>query len=298
IGSSGPDTFDATSTPGAHGWPIAFYESDGVTPLPDTDADGVPDTGTMATGGKVDVVVTVTVPGNVNPGDSERSLLTFSSSNDVTKSKTARAITTVPPPGVSIGPRAYLPLQPGDVAQVPMTARNTGGFPDTVELAASSHDGWTVTLLDAATLAPPQDSDGDGLVDTGVIPGLTARGIVAEIQGNLVAADLGTGEIKWSVSLGDSGWVTGTPAVAYGLVYAAFVTNAASSVSIFAVDEATGALVWRADANVGFTLRASTTIAVAAGNVYWYDFFGNSVHANDALTGALVWTYPMAATVY
>ena len=161
---------------------IAFYESDGVTPLPDTDADGVPDTGTMATGGKVDVVVTVTVPGNVNPGDSERSLLTFSSSNDVTKSKTARAITTVPPPGVSIGPRAYLPLQPGDVAQVPMTARNTGGFPDTVELAASSHDGWTVTLLDAATLAPLQDSDGDGLVDTGVIPGLTATGIVAEIH--------------------------------------------------------------------------------------------------------------------
>src|SRR5438876_227142 len=393
IGSSGPDTFDATSTPGAHGWPIAFYQSDGVTPLPDTDGDGVPDTGTMATGAKVDVVVTVTVPGNANLGDSERSLLTFTSSNDVTKSKTARAITTVPPPGVSIGPRAYLPLQPGDVAQVPMTARNTGGFPDTVELAASSHDGWTVTLLDAATLAPLQDSDGDGLVDTGVIPGLTARGIVAEIQvptnapleivdrtdvtasshadplatavssvviellvppspewpqfhhdrergginpvpfemdltrrwtaspggfqerwtapvisghtvffeemeGNLVAADLGTGEIKWSVSLGDSGWVTGTPAVAYGLVYAAFVTNSASSVSIFAVDEATGALVWRADSNVGFTFRASTTIAVAAGNVYWYDFLGNSVHANDALTGAPVWTYPMAATVY
>ncbi|TLY37482.1 MAG: hypothetical protein E6K61_12090, partial [Nitrospirae bacterium] len=98
------------------------------------------------------------------------------------KSKTARAITTVPPPGVSVGPRAYLPLQPGDVAQVPMTARNTGGFPDTVELAASSHNGWTVTLLDAATLAPLQDSDGDGLVDTGVIPGLTATGIVAEIH--------------------------------------------------------------------------------------------------------------------
>ncbi|TMA07088.1 MAG: hypothetical protein E6J93_00230, partial [Methanobacteriota archaeon] len=106
-----------------------------------------------------------------------------------------------------------------------------------------------------------------------------------EMEGNLVAADLGTGEIKWSVSLGDSGWVTGTPAVAYG-------------VSIFAVDEATGALVWRADSNVGFTFRASTTIAVAAGNVYWYDFLGNSVHANDALTGAPVWTYPMAATVY
>src|SRR5206468_3033910 len=94
------------------------------------------------------------------------------------------------------------------------------------------------------------------------------------------------------------GWVTGTPAVAYGLVYAAFVTNSAPSVSIFAVDEATGALVWRADSNVGFTFRASTTIAVAAGNVYWYDFLGNSVHANDALTGAPVWTYPMAATVY
>src|SRR2546426_205671 len=383
----------ASSTTGSHGLAIAFYQSDGITPLLDTDGDGVPDTGTMATGAKVDVVATVTVPGNVNPGDSERSLLTFTSSNDVTKLKTARAITTVPPPGVSIGPRAYLPLQPGDVAQVPMTARNTGGFPDTVELAASSNHGWTVTLLDAATLPPLQDSDRDGLVDTGAIPGLTATAIVAEIQvpanapleivdrtdvtasshadplatavssvviellgppspewpqfhhdrergginpvpfemdltrrwtaspggfeerwtapvvsghtvffeeieGNLVAADLGTGASEWPASAGAPGWVTGTPAGASGLVYAAFVTNFASSVSIFAVDEATGALVWRADANVGFTFRASTTIAVAAGNVYWYDFLGNSVHANDALTGAPLWTYTMAATVY
>src|SRR3989442_6266689 len=119
-----------------------------------------------------------------------------------------------------------------------------------------------------------------------------------EMEGIVVPADLGPGKTTRSVSLGDSGYPTGTPAVAYGLVYAASVTTRACWVSILAVDEATGALVWRADANVGFTFRASTTIAVAAGNVYWYDFFGNSVHANDALTGAPLWTYTMAATVY
>jgi len=40
-------------------------------------------------------------------------------------------------------PRAYFALQPGNTATAPMDARNKGGFPDTIELAATSSHGWT-----------------------------------------------------------------------------------------------------------------------------------------------------------
>src|SRR5205823_1935739 len=130
VGISGPDTFDATITAGAHGWAVGLYESDGVTPLPDTDSDGIPDTGSLATGASADVVIKVTVPVTVSPGDTELSKATFTSSNDLSRFKAEKLTTTVPLPGVSIEQRAYFPLQPGDTAAAPMDVRNKGGPPE------------------------------------------------------------------------------------------------------------------------------------------------------------------------
>ena len=387
IGISGPDTFDATVTLGTNGWAVGLWMADGVTPLGDTDGDTIPDTGSLATGESVNIVVSVDVPGTVSPGDTELSLVTFTSSNDPTRSKTAKFTTTVPPPGVSIGPRAYFPLLPGDTAQATMEARNTGGFPDTVELNASSANGWTVTLFEADGVTPLVDTDGDGLVDTGELVGLTSASIVVGVQvpsdapldtvdrtdvvassaadpaqtdvstvvielagppspewpqfhhdrersgvnpvpfempmterwrtnlggwaiqwtgaviadhtvfvsspsGSVYALDIGTGAVKWSSSLGTPGYISGTPAVAYGNVYVAMSTNGASSVTMFALDEATGNIVWSDEVFTGFA-EAFTTATVAAGNVYWYDFSGSTVHANDALSGRQLWTYSM-----
>src|SRR5438552_821947 len=182
VGVSGPDTFDATIPTGAHGWAVALYESDGVTPLPDTDGDGIPDTGSLATGASADVVIKVTVPATVNAGDTELSRVTFTSSNDVSRFKVQKLTTTVPVPGVSIGPRAYFPLQPGDTAAAPMDVRNKGGLPDTIELAPTSGHGWTVTIYQADGVTLLTDTDGDGLVDTGRLPGLTTLSVVVSIQ--------------------------------------------------------------------------------------------------------------------
>src|SRR5207253_8689830 len=68
VGISGPDTFDATITAGAHGWAVGLYESDGVTPLPDTDSDGIPDTGSLATGASADVGIMLIVTVHVSLG--------------------------------------------------------------------------------------------------------------------------------------------------------------------------------------------------------------------------------------
>ena len=394
VGVSGPDTFDATITTGAHGWAVALYESDGVTPLPDTDGDGIPDTGSLATGASADVVIKVTVPATVNAGDTELSRVTFTSSNDVSRFKVEKLTTTVPLPGVSIGPRAYFPLQPGDTAAAPMDVRNKGGLPDTIELAPTSGHGWTVTIYQADGVTLLTDTDGDGLVDTGQLPGLTTLSVVVSIQvpadapldmvdrtdvvassavdpnqtatssvvielaappskewpqfhhdrerggvnpepfqgpltpqwttsvgggfpiqwtgsiidghmvivtspaGVISALDLGTGTILWQKSFGSGGDISGTPAASNGVLYVTFVTSSNTAVSLLAIDEATGALKWQVDSNIGFAFSTFSTVAVAAGNVYWDDGFGFHLFANDATTGAPVWTFNLPAASF
>ena len=62
------DVVDIT-TVGPAGWTIKLFKADGITPLPDTDNDGIPDTGNLSAPGSTDLVVQVTVPSYVNPMD-------------------------------------------------------------------------------------------------------------------------------------------------------------------------------------------------------------------------------------
>lgn len=82
----------------------------------------------------------------------------------------------------------------------------------------------------------------------------------------------------WSADVG--GDVTGTPAVAYGRVYAGTFGG-----SVVALDAASGSELWRYEA--GFDVSAS--VAVDAGRVFFPDH-GGSVTALDAFTGAHLWT--------
>jgi outer membrane protein assembly factor BamB len=181
VGVSGPDTFDATVTLGALGWTADLYQADGVTPLSDTDGDTIPDTGSLATGEGVTVIARVTVPAGVNPGDKDTSLVTFTSSNDLSVHKTAKLTTTVPPPGVAVGPRAYFTPNPGDVVTTTMDVRNTGGFPDTIDMTATSAQGWDVVLFQADGVTPLDDTDSDGTPDVGLVPGLESASIVVQV---------------------------------------------------------------------------------------------------------------------
>src|SRR5207245_2405511 len=141
---------------------------------------GVPDTGSLATGASVDVIIRVTVPANVNPGDSDTAKATFTSSNDLTRSKVGKVTTTVPPPGVTVGPRAYFNPQPGDTVSANMQVTNTGGFPDTIDVVASSDLSWPVRLYQADGTTPLSDSNNDGIPDVGLVPGLQAVTIVVQ----------------------------------------------------------------------------------------------------------------------
>ncbi|HLY33262.1 MAG TPA: hypothetical protein VKQ07_01890, partial [Jatrophihabitantaceae bacterium] len=64
------DTFDVTLTANTFppGTTVALFKPDGVTPLTDTDGDGVPDTGPVPPGASVNIVVKVTIPETAPPG--------------------------------------------------------------------------------------------------------------------------------------------------------------------------------------------------------------------------------------
>ncbi len=192
VGHLGPDTFDATVSLGGRGWTTGLFAADGVTPLGDSDSDGLPDTGALDPWESTNVVVRVTVPAGALGGDSDEAMITFTSSADTAVSKTAVVATTVPPPGVEIGPSVYLPASAGDVLMAFLNVKNTGGFPDTMDIVSSSLAGWDYTLVQSDGVTPLADTDSDGLPDTGELPGLGSVLIG-------VIVDVPTGALEGSV---------------------------------------------------------------------------------------------------
>src|SRR5439155_2873591 len=116
--------------------------------------------------------------------------------------------------------------------------------------------------------------------------------------GVISALDLGTGTILWQKSFGSGGDICGTPAASNGGLYVTFVTSSNTAVSLLAIDEATGALKGRVDSNIGCAVSTFSTVAVGSGNVYWDDGFGFHLFANDATTGATVWTCHLAPACF
>jgi hypothetical protein len=83
-GELGSDTYDVTISTT---WPISLYTADGITPLTDTDGDGVFDTGSVSEGMAITVTARITTPALVNVGDANTMIVTACSSIDSSESK-------------------------------------------------------------------------------------------------------------------------------------------------------------------------------------------------------------------
>ena len=180
-GTSGADVFDAEVALGTKGWPVQLFGSDGSTPLGDSNSNGLPDTGSLTTGSSAIIVAKVVVPASSAVNDLETSIIRFTSSNDPSESKTVSLITFVTPPGVIMSPNSYNATAPGRTEKAVIELKNTGALVDVFDLRVSSPRGWSSSLLQADGVTPFTDTDGNGWIDTGPVPGLGNRTIVVSV---------------------------------------------------------------------------------------------------------------------
>ena len=107
--SSATDVFNITYSNPSSGYTVILYKADGITPLADTNGDGVPDVGQLAPGAFADLVAKITLADNLDSsGASETVVVTATSvkknaaTNTSASNTTSLVITEVRPAGVDI----------------------------------------------------------------------------------------------------------------------------------------------------------------------------------------------------
>jgi hypothetical protein len=94
-GELGPDTYDLAAT---SNWPLILFAADGMTPLVDTDGDGVIDTGAIPQASSVDVFAKVQAPSPGNAGDFTQTTITATSSLNTAKNRSVSMQSALPAP--------------------------------------------------------------------------------------------------------------------------------------------------------------------------------------------------------
>lgn len=182
---------DGSSTiPGS--WTVLFYRSDGVTPLVDTDFDGLDDVGPLAPGASIDVVVRVIIPGSQGAGGPFDAVVRAQSANTPAETNlTTDRILQVLPAGVDIGNYDGVAgttnnalvnqnADPGTSVDFALDVLNAGGASDNYNLSSAIPGGWTVTFY--------VDANSNGVLEPGELTPVTSTGpIAAGGETNLIA---------------------------------------------------------------------------------------------------------------
>lgn len=208
---NGTDTFDITLTGATFpvGSGYVLYQSDGVTPLTDSNGNGTPDTGPIAAGATTTVVLKLTLPPAASGGPYSVGKLARSESNpavtvtatDVLTSITANVVDLTnnsaggAAPGAGPGPEASAVIttatNPNATVRFTLYVNNNSASGDNFDLAASTDPtfatlalpaGWTVTFLNAGntviTNSGPVAGAGNALVYADVtVPAGYAAGL-------------------------------------------------------------------------------------------------------------------------
>ncbi len=175
---NGSDTFNITLSTGNFptGTSFVLYKSDGVTPLVDTNGDGIPDTGPIAAGASYTVIVKAVLPSNAagtgpfsvnktatsvyTPGVSQTAADTLTAITAATVDVTGNAPLGGPGvvgsgPGPEAAAQVTSAVNPGATTTFIVVANNTGPVADSYNVAASTvssfasqtlPSGWTVTF--------------------------------------------------------------------------------------------------------------------------------------------------------
>lgn len=198
---NGIDTFDITfgSSTFPAGTTFTLYQADGVTPLVDSNGNGVPDTGPLASAATYNVVLKAALPAGASGGPYSVQKTAASKADPTRTSTVTDTLTAITAnsvdltnnsagggaPGAGAGPEAAAVVtnsaNPGTTTRFTLYAANGSSVADTFNLQASTDPtfatlavptGWSVTFKDAS---------GAIISNTGVINGGANTVVYADV---------------------------------------------------------------------------------------------------------------------
>jgi trimeric autotransporter adhesin len=197
---NGTDTFDvAVGTGFPAGSAYTLYKADGVSPLLDTNGNGIPDTGPLAAGATYNVVLKVTLASGAVGGPysvSKTATSAFNPSVVVTATDTLSAVVAntvdltnnaagAGAPGAGAGveasPVTTNTVLPGATTRFTLVVNNTSSQGDTFNLAASTDASFASIALPTDWTVVFRDTAGTVITNTGVIAGGGNRVVYADV---------------------------------------------------------------------------------------------------------------------
>jgi uncharacterized repeat protein (TIGR01451 family) len=187
---NGTDVFDVTTGGSTFpaGTTFQLFQSDGVTPLSDSNGNGIPDTGPLAAGASTAVVMRATLPTAASGGPWQVQKTARSASDPLQSAVATDVLTSVAAntvdltnnsplpgaPGAGAGPEASFVDQqtvlPGNVARFTLYVNNTSGQPDNFNLDASTDPTFAALTLPAGWSVVFRNAANAVIVGTGAIP--------------------------------------------------------------------------------------------------------------------------------
>ena len=211
-----------------------------MTPLGDTDVDGIPDVGSLAPGDSATVVVRVVIPGNQPAGGPFDAMMRARSTNDPAQfNLTTDRIGSVVSSSVNIGnydgvagttTDALVSLNANPAASVDfaLDVINTSGGQDTFTLSSGLPGGWSVVYF--------ADANGNGVVDASETTPIAFVGPVAGFaEANVIArVDVPAGTVPGANPVSFTATSSNNPA-SFDTIGDEVVVNTSASV-VFAPD--------------------------------------------------------------
>lgn len=198
---NGSDSFDIAfgSSNFPAGTTFTLFQNDGVTPMLDTNGNGIPDTGPLAPGAAYSVVVKASLPVSATGGPYTLQK-TATSKADASQSATASDTLTAiagnsvdltndsassGSPGAGQGPEAAAVISntanPGTTTRFSLFVANGSSVSDSFDLAASTDSSFTAQNLPAGWQVVFRDSNGALVTNTGIIAAGQSRQIYADV---------------------------------------------------------------------------------------------------------------------
>jgi uncharacterized repeat protein (TIGR01451 family) len=198
---NGSDSFNISTLASTFpaGTTFQLFQADGVTPLSDSNGDGTPDTGPLAAGGAVNVVIKATLPTGSTGGPytvqskavsrvdptklaTATNTLTSISGNivDLTNDTAGAAA-----PGYGAGPEALpaatLPVAPGGTGRYTLVTTNNSSQADSFSIQASTDPTFATTTLPSGWTVVVKDTAGAIVDGTGVLNAAASKTLYADV---------------------------------------------------------------------------------------------------------------------